>query len=95
MRTSFDPELMPEDDRLVEAFMVRLAAAPGGEHSQLAPDVLWWKAQLLRRWELEKRVHAPLDVIEPVQIAAGLAAAALVAAWALPSLVKVLSFIHM
>jgi hypothetical protein len=55
--------------------------------------MLWWKAQLERRWNSERRAQAPLDVIEPIQIAAGLVAAGLLLVWTLPSLARALSFI--
>jgi hypothetical protein len=37
--------------------------------------------------------QAPLDVIEPIQIAAGLVAAGLLLVWTIPSLARALSFI--
>jgi hypothetical protein len=87
---------MDNDDRAVTTFMKELAAAPVHERSRLAPaDLLWLKAELLRRWEAERRVRAPLDVMEPIQIAAALAAAAGVLLWAMPSVMKALAFIHM
>ena len=81
-----------DDDRLVATFMRELAAARPAIGPQLAePGVLWWKAQLLRRWDAERRAAAPLDVMEPVQIFAGLATAALLLLWALPSLKHLLT----
>ena len=44
------------------------------------------RAQLLRRWDAERKVQAPLDLMEPLQIVAGLAAAALLLVWSVPSL---------
>ena len=86
---------MEHEDPLVQAFMQKLAAVPVTEVPRVAtPDVLWLKAELLRRWAAERRVAAPLDVMEPVQIAAGLALAAGVIVWAMPSIVKALAFIH-
>ena len=29
--------------------------------------MLWLKAQILKRWDAERRAQAPLDVMEPVQ----------------------------
>jgi hypothetical protein len=48
------------------------------------------KAQLVRRWNAERKVQAPLDLMEPIQIAAGLAAAALLLVWSLPSLLRLI-----
>ena len=81
-----------DDDRLVATFMRELAATRPAALPQLAdPGVLWWKAQLLRRWDAERKATVPLDVMEPVQIVAGLATAALLLMWALPSLKHLLT----
>ena len=68
-------ELKDDDERAIAAFMARVAALPA---PMAAPDPmqLWWKAQLLRRWDAERRAHVPLDVVQPFEIAAGLGAAA-------------------
>ena len=55
--------------------------------------MLWWKAQFVRRWNNERKAQAPLDVIDPIQIGAGLIAAGLLLAWTLPSVVRAFSFI--
>jgi len=41
------------------------------------PDVhqLWWKAELLRRWDARRQAMAPIDRAEPVQVWIGLAGA--------------------
>jgi hypothetical protein len=95
MREGNESDMRPPDDDEVVAFMARLAAARLRVSSRLADaGLLWWKAQLLRRWESERRVVAPLEVIEPVQIAAGLAAVVALAMWAVPAVARVLSFVH-
>ncbi|HEY7057311.1 MAG TPA: hypothetical protein VH458_12340 [Vicinamibacterales bacterium] len=92
----FNPSLTPDEEEAVAAFMQRVAVVPDAELPPLAdPTVLWWRAQLVRRWESERRVQAPLDVFEPIQIAAGLVAAGLLFVWTLPSLARALSFIHL
>jgi len=84
-------DLTPDEEQAVRAFMSRLAAAPLGEKPRVHdPGVLWVKAQLLRRWEAERRVEAPLDAMEPISIAAGLAAAAAVVIYCFPSLLRLL-----
>jgi hypothetical protein len=45
------------------------------------PDYLWWKAQILRRWEDERAVVKPLEVGERVQIGIGLVGALLLLVW--------------
>lgn len=78
-------ELNEEDERAIAAFMARVAALPA---AAVVPDALplWWKAQLLRRWDAERRAQLPLDVIQPFEIAAGLGAAAFLLYWSFPYL---------
>ena len=80
-----------EDDAVVAEYMNRLANASPARVSQV-PDaaVLWVKAQMLRRWDAERKAQAPLDVMEPIQIAAGIAAAIVLFVWSLPSLIQTL-----
>ena len=33
------------------------------------PARLWWKAQLLKRWKVERRAQRPLDIMHPIEIA--------------------------
>ncbi|MGE0446419.1 MAG: hypothetical protein AB7P99_14425 [Vicinamibacterales bacterium] len=63
-------------ERANAAFMQRVAALPlpgVSRDTRLLPAQIWWKAQLLRRWDAERRVTAPLDFMQPVEVAAGLA----------------------
>ena len=75
------------DEERLAAFMSRVAGLPV---SGTGPDPmwLWWKAQLLRRWDAEQRVQAPLEVMERIEIAAGLVAAVVLFFWAAPALVR-------
>jgi hypothetical protein len=79
-----------DDERLVGGFMSKVAGLPGPA-ALPDPMQLWWKAQLLRRWDAERRVQQPLEVMERVEIAAGLVAAGLLLVLSLPSLVRLLS----
>jgi hypothetical protein len=90
MTTWFERDVTAEEEQQLSGYMDRLGASslPRAAHLPDA-ELLWVKAQMLRRWELERKVQAPLDLMEPVQIAAGLAAAAVLLVWALPSLLKV------
>lgn len=77
-------ELEDDDARMVAAFMTRVASLP--VNSRLRnPMQLWWKGQLVRRWEAERQVQRPLEVMERVEIAAGLAAAAGLLLWVTPN----------
>jgi hypothetical protein len=80
-----------DDEQAVVEYMTRLANAVPPQMSHV-PDagVLWVKAQMLRRWDAERKAQAPLDVMEPIQIAAGIAAAVVLFVWSLPSLIQTL-----
>lgn len=45
------------------------------------PKYLWWKADLLRRWDAEQRTTQVIDTGEQVQAAIGLAAAVALLLW--------------
>jgi hypothetical protein len=81
-----------EEEKDVASYLSRLAQASGPHASRLpGADVLWIKAQMLARWEAERRVEAPLDAMEPFQIGAGLIAAGILLFWSLPALLRVIS----
>jgi hypothetical protein len=81
-----------DEEQDVAAYMSKLAQAAGPQAARLpAAEVLWVKAQMLARWEAERRVEAPLDAIEPFQIGAGLVAAGILLFWSLPALLRVIS----
>jgi len=82
------PELEDDDERMVAAFMARVAALPAANVTLPDPMPLWWKGQLVRRWEAERQAQQPLDVMERVEIAAGLAAAAGLLLWVTPNVVR-------
>ena len=90
----FSQSLTPEEEGAIAAFMDRVAGLRDDQQAQLPdPAVLWWRAQFVRRWNNERKAQMPLDVIDPIQIAAGLVAAGLLLAWTLPSVVRAFSFI--
>ena len=94
MLEPFSRTLTPEEEDAVAAFMERVALLPDAQRAKLPdPTVLWWKAQFVRRWNNERKAQAPLDVIDPIQIAAGLVAAGLLLVWTLPSVLRAFSFI--
>jgi hypothetical protein len=74
------------DDQMVTVFMKRLHAEPVNTLPGLpAADVLWLKAQLIQRWNAERKVRLPLHVMEPFEIAASAIAAMLLLFWSVPS----------
>jgi hypothetical protein len=91
MREWFEANTVPDAEEVVSAYMTRLAnAVPAGVSRVPDPAVLWVKAQMLKRWDAERKAQAPLDVMEPIQVVAGLAAAAVLFVWSIPSLLQVL-----
>ena len=67
-----------EDD--VPGWMRTLAAI--SEDAGPLPDAreLWWKAELLARWDAQRRAVAPLERAEPITLGIGLAGAAVLVA---------------
>ena len=63
------------DEQAIAEFMTRVAALPV---SATLPDplYLWWKAHLLQHRDAQRRARLPIDAMQPVEIAAGLIAAA-------------------
>ena len=49
---------------------------------------------MLRRWDAERKAAAPLDLMELVQVVAGLAAAAVLLVWSLPSQMRALALLR-
>ncbi len=83
-------ELSSDDERALEAFMSQVAALPVAV-SLRDPTPLWWKAQLVKRWDAERHAQVPLDVMERVEIVAGLAAAAALLVWAVPTIGRIIA----
>jgi hypothetical protein len=74
------------EDRDIVAFMDKLRTSPLEMTPRMpGADVLWLKARLIRQWEAQRRVRRPIEVMEPVELAAGLMAAGLLLAWSVPS----------
>jgi predicted anti-sigma-YlaC factor YlaD len=72
-------------------WMRRMADASGETRALPDPGVIWWKAQLLRRWESERRAVAPLEHMHVVELVAGLASLGVFVAWQWSGLVNVLA----
>ena len=70
-------DLNDDEERAVAAFMSRVAElrVPSPESRVPSPADLWCKANLLARWEAERRAQRPLDIMQPIEIAGGLVAA--------------------
>src|ERR1700730_1360193 len=65
----------------VRAWMQKLATVP--LDARPLPDArhLWWKAELLKRWDAERRVVEPIEWAEPVQVSMSVAGALILLGW--------------
>ena len=72
-------------------FVRGLAATPDVPHPLPDPAVIWWKAQLLRRWQAERAASAPLERMRWVELASGIASLAVFLAWQWQGLVNLVA----
>ena len=75
------------DEEAVMGFMARVGALPpppAAREGASTPAQIWWKAQLLQQWDAERRVTAPIDHMQPVELAAGIVCAAFLLYRAIP-----------
>ena len=70
-----------QEAQMVTAFLKALSAHPVTDAPLPDPTYLWWKAELLRRWDTQQRVTRPIEVGEQVQMGVGLVAAAGLLIW--------------
>lgn len=63
------------------AFVRGLADTPDAPHALPDPVVVWWKAQLLRRWQAEQVASAPIERMRWVELAAGVVSLAVFLLW--------------
>ena len=77
----FSNDETDQETRAVMAWMKELAALPVSDAPFPDPTYLWWKAELLRRWDAQQRATAPIELGEHVQVGVGLVAAAGLLVW--------------
>src|SRR5262249_61449598 len=78
---SANAEIDVQETQMVTAWLKELSAVPVTEAPLPDPTYLWWKAELLRRWDAQQRITAPIEVGEQVQMGLGLVAAAGLLVW--------------
>lgn len=62
----------------VTAFLSRVSADTdviAADRDLPDPARIWWRARLLQRWDAESRATVPLDLMQRVEVAAGVVAA--------------------
>lgn len=67
----------------VAAGMQELARQPIGTSSLLSPTTLWWKAQILRRWDAQREAATRMELGDRMQVGIGLVAATVLLVWLL------------
>jgi hypothetical protein len=82
---------LEEPDILAIEFVRGLAETPDAVHQLPDPGVIWWKAQLLRRWQAERAASAPIERMHWVELAAGLTSLAVFLAWQWQNLVNLVA----
>lgn len=75
-------------------WMRRMAESTTESHALPDPDVIWWKAQLLRRWEANRRAAVPIERMHKAELFAGLASLAGFVVWQWSGLTKALSSLN-
>ena len=75
----------------VVRWMQQLSQEPAPAHTMPNPDVIWWKAQLLRRWEVERKAAAPIEHMHKAEIFAGVAGFLAFLLWQWSGLTRIVS----
>jgi protein-S-isoprenylcysteine O-methyltransferase Ste14 len=68
------------EDRLAE-WMGTLAAEPIPQPPAATASEIWQKAELLRRWDAQRKAAAPIEVGERAQVGIGLVGALVLLVW--------------
>jgi hypothetical protein len=87
-----DPELRAHlegcetcrQDAEIAAWMIELAGLPVDSARLPDPGMLWWKAQLLQRWDAQRRAAEPIEQGQRFQVWVGAAASAALLYWLWP-----------
>lgn len=59
------------DHIVVRQWMQEFAAVPLPEGRLPEAQLLWWKAELLRKWDEERKAIAPIERAEPITVTVG------------------------
>lgn len=71
-------------DAEVAAWMIAFAELPADPAKLPDPGMLWWKAQLLQRWDAQRRATEPIETGQQVQVGIGVAGCAGLLYWLWP-----------
>jgi hypothetical protein len=76
-----EPPLDPEVDQHLAEWMQTLAAEPIAQPPAATASEIWQKAELLRRWDAQRKAAAPIEMGERAQVGIGLAGALALLVW--------------
>ena len=62
----------------------RMADTSDDPHDLPDPGLLWWRAQLVRRWQAERLASAPIESMQRVELWVGLASLVALLFWVVP-----------
>jgi hypothetical protein len=77
----WEPPLDAEVEKRLAEWMETLAAEPIPQPPAATAAGIWQKAELLRRWDAQRKAAAPIEVGERAQVAIGLVGALVLLAW--------------
>ena len=77
----WEPPLDPDVDQHLAEWMQTLAAEPIAQPPAATASELWQKAELLRRWDAQRKAAAPIEMGERAQVGIGLAGALALLVW--------------
>jgi hypothetical protein len=80
-KRSSDGEAENRETLAAAAWMMELASLPVSEEPLPDPTYLWWKGELLRRWDAQQKATELIEVGEQVQVGLSLVAAAGLLVW--------------
>ena len=80
-KRSSDGEAESRETLAATAWMKELASLPVSEEPLPDPTYLWWKGELLRRWDAQQKATELIEVGEQVQVGLSLMAAAGLLVW--------------
>jgi hypothetical protein len=70
-----------EADKQLAQWMETLAAEPISQPPAVTAAEIWQKAELLRRWDAQRKAAAPIEAGERAQVGVGLIGALLLLLW--------------
>ena len=77
----WEAPLDPEAERHLADWMQSLAAESIAQPPASTASEIWQKAELLRRWDAQRKAAAPIDMGERAQVGIGLAGALTLLVW--------------